>query len=68
MGIVKWFDHDKGYGFLQQPSGGPDIFIHKKHLNAAGINRPLIDKEKIIFTYKPSEKGLIVETIKLPGA
>lgn len=64
-GIVKWFDYDKGYGFLQTLTDGPDIFIHKKHLNAAGIKRPLVNKEPVTFSFKPSEKGLIVSTIKL---
>ena len=36
-GTVKWFNKDKGYGFIQPEGGGADIFVHVSQLHEAGI-------------------------------
>ena len=33
-GTVKWFNDEKGYGFIQQENGGPDVFVHFRQVNA----------------------------------
>ena len=35
-GIVKWFNAEKGFGFIQQESG-PDVFVHFRNINSSGF-------------------------------
>lgn len=37
-GIVKWFNAQKGFGFIQPTSGGPDVFVHVSAVERAGMS------------------------------
>jgi cold shock protein len=47
-GIVKWFNTQKGFGFIQPDDGGKDVFVHVSALERAGI-RDLQEGQKISF-------------------
>ncbi len=47
-GIVKWFNAEKGYGFIQPDEGGKDVFVHVSAVEQAGL-RSLQEGQKIDF-------------------
>jgi CspA family cold shock protein len=54
-GTVKWYNSQKGYGFIQPESGGKDVFVHATALEAAGL-RSLNDGQQVTFEMK-EERG-----------
>ncbi|MER7757891.1 cold-shock protein [Kitasatospora sp. NPDC097643] len=63
FGIVKWFNTEKGFGFIQQEDGGPDVFAHFSNINAAGF-RELMEGQKVEFDVTQGQKGLQAENIR----
>ena len=47
-GTVKWFNTQKGYGFIQPDAGGPDVFVHITAVQRAGL-RELREGDKISY-------------------
>ena len=47
-GTVKWFNPDKGYGFIQPADGSADVFVHISAVERAGM-RSLIEGQKVNF-------------------
>jgi CspA family cold shock protein len=47
-GIVKWFNAQKGFGFIQPEAGGPDVFVHISAVERAGL-RGLNEGQKISY-------------------
>jgi CspA family cold shock protein len=47
-GTVKWFNPDKGFGFIAPQDGGKDVFVHITALQAAGIST-LNDGQKVSY-------------------
>ena len=56
VGTVKWFNGDKGYGFLAR-EGGPDVFVHYSAIESEGF-RNLQEGQKVEFTIEQGPKGL----------
>jgi CspA family cold shock protein len=50
-GVVKWFNGQKGYGFIQPDNGGPDVFVHISAVERAGLHG-LAEGQKISFEEK----------------
>ena len=55
-GTVKWFNADKGYGFIEQ-EGGDDVFVHYSALQSDGF-RSLEDGQRVEFSIERGPKGL----------
>ena len=47
-GTVKWFNTQKGYGFIQPEAGGPDVFVHISAVERAGM-RGLNEGQKVSY-------------------
>jgi CspA family cold shock protein len=47
-GTVKWFNAQKGYGFIQPEGGGKDVFVHISAVEAAGL-RDLAENQKVTY-------------------
>ena len=47
-GVVKWFNGQKGYGFIQPDAGGPDVFVHISAVERAGLGS-LNEGQKVSF-------------------
>ncbi len=63
-GTVKWFNIDKGFGFIQPQDGSKDVFVHITALQAAGINS-LNDGQKVIFDVVTERGKQAVANLKL---
>ena len=55
-GTVKWFSSEKGYGFITQDDGGPDVFVHFSAIAAEGY-RSLEEGQKVQFDVTQGQKG-----------
>ncbi|WP_249998500.1 cold-shock protein [Actinoplanes sp. M2I2] len=55
-GTVKWFNGDKGFGFITQDDGGPDVFAHFSAISASGF-RNLEENQRVEFDITQGPKG-----------
>lgn len=54
-GKVKWFDNQKGFGFIAQESG-QDVFVHFSSIQQQGF-RTLFEGDEVVFDLIPSDRG-----------
>ncbi len=54
-GIVKWFNPQKGYGFIEQEEG-PDVFVHHSGINSSGF-KSLNEGDRVTFEIEDGPKG-----------
>lgn len=67
-GTVKWFNDEKGYGFLQQDNGGPDVFVHFRNVVKTAPGRVvLFEGQKVTFDIGEGQKGPQAENVTIIG-
>ena len=55
-GTVKWFNAEKGYGFISNDEGGEDVFVHFSAIQADGF-KTLEEGQKVTFETEPDPRG-----------
>ncbi|MFL6078017.1 MAG: cold-shock protein [Mycobacteriales bacterium] len=63
-GTVKWFNSEKGYGFITQDGNGPDVFAHYSAIIADGY-RSLEENQKVEFQIVQGPKGPQADQIRV---
>ncbi|MFT4042326.1 MAG: cold-shock protein [Gordonia sp. (in: high G+C Gram-positive bacteria)] len=66
QGIVKWFNADKGFGFITPDAGGKDLFVHFSGIVSNGGFRSLNENDRVSFTEEAGDRGpqaVAVQTI-----
>lgn len=56
QGTVKWFNSEKGYGFIAVDGGGPDVFVHYSAISASGY-RSLDENQRVEFEVAQGDRG-----------
>jgi len=64
-GTVKWFNSQKGYGFIERDSGG-DIFVHHNAIQSSGF-RSLNEGDKVRFEVTQGQKGPAAANVEVIG-
>ena len=60
-GTVKWFNAQKGYGFIQPDDGSKDVFVHITAVERAGLSG-LDEGQKVSFDLEPGQRGRTAAT------
>jgi CspA family cold shock protein len=63
LGTVKWFNGEKGFGFISQEDGGADVFVHDSAIQTQGF-RSLDENQKVEFEIAQGPKGLQAENVR----
>jgi CspA family cold shock protein len=61
-GTVKWFNDQKGYGFIKPDDGGKDVFVHHSAIQMKGY-RSLQENDRVEFNAVQGAKGLQAENV-----
>jgi CspA family cold shock protein len=62
-GTVKWFNSEKGFGFIQQDDGGADVFVHYSAIASSGY-RELAEGQKVEYEVTQGQKGPQAENVR----
>jgi CspA family cold shock protein len=56
LGSVKWFNGEKGFGFIAQDDGGPDVFVHYSAVSGSGF-KSLDEGQRVEYSVEQGQKG-----------
>ncbi|MFI6609961.1 cold-shock protein [Streptomyces sp. NPDC050507] len=62
-GTVKWFNSEKGYGFIAQDDGAADMYVHFSGIQATG-NRTLEENERVEYEVGQGQRGPQAEMVR----
>jgi CspA family cold shock protein len=62
QGTVKWFNAEKGYGFIKPDDGGEDLFVHYSAISGSGF-RSLEEGEKVSYEAVQGRKGMEAKNV-----
>ena len=63
QGTVKWFNEDKGYGFISPDEGGDDLFVHYSGISGEGY-KSLEEGAKVTYEATKGRKGMQAENVR----
>jgi CspA family cold shock protein len=63
QGVVKWFNAEKGFGFISVDGGGPDVFVHFSAIQGDGY-RSLEENQKVEFESSQGPKGPQADSVR----
>ena len=63
QGTVKWFNAEKGFGFITPDGGGPDVFVHHSAIQSQGY-RTLEENQRVEFEVVQGAKGPQAESVR----
>ena len=64
QGTVKWFNGEKGFGFISQDDGQPDVFVHFSAIQSDGY-KSLDENQKVEYDVKQGDKGLQADNVRV---
>lgn len=62
-GHVKWFNDDKGYGFISRDNGQDDVFVHFRSIVSGTGRKTLVEGQRVEFLVTKGAKGLQAEEV-----
>ena len=66
-GKVKWFNTEKGYGFIAPEDGSKDVFVHRNNVEGLGWEDALRDGEEVEYEVEQTPKGLSAQHVQRLG-
>ena len=63
-GTVKWFNAEKGYGFISREDGYKDVFVHYSNITGSGY-KTLEEGQKVEFDVAPGRKGEEAQNVRV---
>lgn len=64
QGKVKFFDSQKGFGFIKPEDGGKDVFVHRNNVEGLGFDQALKEDEAVEFDVEETDKGLSAVNVR----